>query len=358
MSIRRKYAKTTFLSTILTNVGFIINLIYGRILADTISQANMGIIAAMTTLSRIILSLSLFGIHYTITQKTSFSIGKGQDERAKHILAKGLVIFYAISIPISILLSLVSLFILNNYFFFDLYAFSGILILYLVLLLTLRGQSDAMNSMVETDRAVVLTNLRRWTSWGLSLWFLFFLASFIGIFYGWIISVGLFIIIGAVFITKYFHGAKINLGLPTKTYLTFGLAIFGASVVRLFGQYIDQLFILALMTQEELARYFLVVRITGALFDFAISLISGIVALLAVLVGISLTRMQNAHLAVIRFVLVISAPIFIAVAAFGEPLATLFMGPQYLGSGILLSILMGCLITPICWFLKLPCLII
>ena len=93
------------------------------------------------------------------------------------------------------------------------------------------------------------------------------------------------------------------------------------------------------MTQEELARYFLVVRITGALFDFAISLISGIVALLAVLVGISLTRMQNAHLAVIRFVLVISAPIFIAVAAFGEPLATLFMGPQYLGSGILLSIL-------------------
>jgi O-antigen/teichoic acid export membrane protein len=196
-----------------------------------------------------------------------------------------------------------------------------------------------MSSMAETDNTVVFTNLRRYLSWFLSLFLLFLLLSFVGIIFGWILSLAIFIIMGSFVVARYVRGVKIRDGLPVSTYLTFGLPIFVAAVIRLFGRYIDQLYVLAIMTPEELARYFLVVRLSGALTDFSLSLVAGVFALLAVLVGTSLERMQQAHSAVLRFVLVISTPLFLAVAAFGEPLALLFIGPNYIGSGILLSIL-------------------
>jgi O-antigen/teichoic acid export membrane protein len=299
----------------------------------------MAIIAALVTLATVIEGIAIFGITYTITQKTSSSIGQGDTDAAKSVLVKGLIIYYAVSIPFAIFLTLLSIFVLANLFFTNLFMWSGLLITYIILLLLLRSESNAMNSMVETDKAVVFTNLRRYLSWGLSLGLLFFLMSFVGVIYGWIYSVFIFVVIGIFLIARYFTGAQLSNGLPTSTYLTFGLSVFGASVIRLIGRYFDQLYVLALMAPEELAQYFLVVRITGGLYDFAISLIAGIVAILSMLVGISLTRMRNAHEAVMRFVLVISAPIYLAVAAFGEPLALLFLGPRYLGSGILLSIL-------------------
>lgn len=339
MAIRKTYARTAAFSFILTVVGFVINIFYGRILADILLESEMGTIAALVTLAAVIEGIAIFGITYTITQKTSSSIGKGEIDAAKDILSKGVIVLYAVSIPFSIFLTFLSLFVLNNFFFYNLFMWSGLLIPYIVLLLILRSESNAMNSMIETDKAVVFTNLRRYLSWGLSLGFLFYLMSFVGIIYGWILSITIFVIIGIFLIAKYFVGAHPSDGLPTATYLTFGLSVFGASVIRLVSRYFDQLYVLALMAPEELAQYFLVVRITGGLYDFAISLIAGIVAILGVLVGISLTRMQNAHSAVVRFVIVISAPIYIAVAAFGEPLALLFLGPRYLGSGILLSIL-------------------
>jgi O-antigen/teichoic acid export membrane protein len=308
-------------------------------LADILLVSEMGTIAALVTLAAVIEGIAIFGITYTITQKTSSSIGKGEVDAAKGILAKGLIVFYAVSIPLSIVLTYLSFFVLENFFFYNLFMWSGLLIPYIVLQLLLRSEANAMNSMVETDKSVVFTNIRRYLSWGLSLGFLFFLVSFVGVIYGWILSTAIFVIIGIFLIAKYFNGARLSDGLPTATYLTFGLSVFGASLVRLMGRYFDQLFVLALMAPEELAQYFLVVRITGSLYDFAISLVAGIVAILSVLVGVSLARMQNAHSAIIRFVLVISAPIYLAVAAFGEPLATLFLGPNYIGSGILLSIL-------------------
>jgi len=339
MAIRRTYARTAAFSFFLTVVGFVINIVYGRILADTLLESEMGIIAALVTLASVIEGIAIFSITYTITQKTSSSLGQGDTDAAKGILVKGLIVYYAVSIPFSISLTLISLFVLETLFFTNLFMWSGLLISYIVLLLLLRSESNAMNSMVETDKAVVFTNLRRYLSWGLSLGFLFYLMSFVGVIYGWIISVFIFVIIGSFLIAKYFKGTRLTNGLSTSTYLTFGLSIFGASVIRLIGRYFDQLYVLALMTPEELAQYFLVVRITGGLYDFAVSLIAGIIAILSMLVGISLKRMQNAHEAVLRFVLVISAPIYLAVAAFGEPLALLFLGPRYLGSGILLSIL-------------------
>lgn len=339
MAIRRTYARTAAFSFLLTIVGFVINVIYGRILADVLFESEMGIIAALATLAAVIEGIAIFGITYTITQKTSSSIGKGESQAAKGILAKGLIVYYAVSIPLSIVLLYLSFFVLNTFFFSNLFMWSGLLITYIILQLLLRSESDSMNSMVETDRAVVFSNLRRYLSWGLSLGLLFFLMNFVGVIYGWILSTTIFVIIGIFLITKYFVGARLRDGLPTATYLTFGLSIFGASVVRILGRYFDQLYVLALLTPEALAQYFLVVRITGGLFDFAVSLIAGIIAILSVLMGVSLTRMQNAHIAVIRFVLVISAPIYLAVAAFGEPLALLFLGPRYLGSGVLLSIL-------------------
>ncbi|MFX1318092.1 MAG: hypothetical protein ACFE9D_05055 [Promethearchaeota archaeon] len=339
MAIRRTYARTAAFSFFLTIVGFIINIFYGRILADVLLESEMATIAALVTLSTVIEGVAIFGITYTITQKTSSSIGKGETDAAKGILAKGLIVFYTVSIPLSLVLTFMSFFVLNTFFFVNLFMWSGLLVTYIILQLLLRSESDSLNSMVETDRAVVFSNLRRYLSWGLSLGLLFLLMSFVGIIFGWILSTAIFVVIGVVLITKYFSGARLTDGLPTATYLTFGLSIFGASVIRLLGRYFDQLYVLALLTPEELAQYFLVVRITGGLYDFAVSLIAGIVAILSMLVGISLTRMHNAHTAVLRFVLVISAPIYLAVAAFGEPLALLFIGPRYLGSGPLLTIL-------------------
>ncbi len=339
MAIRRTYAKTAVLSTILTNLGFIINLVYGRIIADTIPQADMGIIAAIATLATIIEGIAVFGITYTITQKTSSTVGKGEVDKAKGILAKGLLVFYAVTIPLSIILCLSTLFILYFFFFYNLFFWGGLLFLYILLLLVMRSESESMSSMAETDNTVVFTNLRRYLSWFLSLLFLFLLLSFVGVIFGWVLSLAIFIVMGSFVVARYVRGAKIRNGLPVRTYLTFGIPIFVAAVIRLFGRYIDQLYVLALMTSEELARYFLVVRLTGALTDFSLSLVAGVFALLAVLVGTSLERMQQAHGAVLRFVLVISTPLFLAVAAFGEPLALLFIGPNYVGSGILLSIL-------------------
>jgi O-antigen/teichoic acid export membrane protein len=339
MAIRRTYARTAALSTILTNLGFIINLIYGRILADTIHPANMGTIAAIATLASLIEGIAVFGITYTITQKTSSTLGKGDVDKAKGILAKGLLVFYAVSIPLSIVLCLSTLLILYLFFFYNLFFWGGLLLLYIILLIVMRSESESMSSMAETDNTVVFTNLRRYLSWFLSLFLLFALLSFIGVIYGWILSLVIFVIIGSVVVARYVRGAKIRIGLPVATYLTFGIPIFLASVIRLFGRYIDQLYVLALMAPEELAQYFFVVRITGALTDFSLSLVAGVFALLALLVGISMERMQQAHGAVLRFVLVISTPLFIAVAAFGEPIALLFLGVNYPGSGILLSIL-------------------
>lgn len=338
MAIRRTYARTAALSTILTNLGFIINLIYGRILAD-IPQADMGIIAAIATLATLIEGIAVFGITYTITQKTSSTLGKGDVDKAKGILAKGLVVFFAVSIPFSIVLCLSTLLLLYLFFFYNLFFWGGLLLLYIILLLVMRSESESMSSMTETDHNVVFTNLRRYLSWFLSLFLLFLLLSFMGVIFGWILSLVIFIIMGSFVVARYVRGAKIRNGLPVATYLTFGIPIFVAAVIRLFGRYIDQLYVLALMTPEELARYFLVIRLSGALTDFSLSLVAGVFALLAVLVGTSLERMQRAHGAVLRFVLVISTPLFLAVAAFGEPLALLFIGPNYIGSGILLSIL-------------------
>jgi O-antigen/teichoic acid export membrane protein len=339
MAIRRTYAKTAAFSFILTIVGFVINIVYGRIIADILPESDMGTIAALVTLATVIEGIAIFGITYTITQKTSSSIGRSEVEVAKGILAKGLIIFYATSIPFSVILTLLCFFVLSSFFFYNLFIWSGLLIPYIVLLILLRSESTAMDCMVETDKSVVFTNLRRYLSWGLSLGFLFFLMNFVGIIYGWLLSTSLFVIIGIFLVSKYFSGVNLRDGLPSGTYLTFGLLIFAASVVRLIGRYFDQLFILALLTPEDLAQYFLVARITGSLFEFSVSLIAGIIAILSVLVGASLNRMYNAHSAVMRFVLVISAPLYLTVAAFGEALTTLFLGPRYIGSGILLSIL-------------------
>ncbi len=339
MAIRQTYARTAALSTILTNLGFIINLIYGRILADAIHPTNMGTIAALATLASLIEGIAVFGITYTITQKTSSTLGKGDVDKAKGILAKGLLVFYAVSIPLSIVLCFSTLLILYLFFFYNLFIWGGLLLLYIIFLLVTRSESESMSSMAETDNAVVFTNLRRYLTWFLSLFLLFTLLSFIGVIYSWIISLAVFAIIGSFVVARYVRGAKISIGLPTTTYLAFGIPIFLASAIRLFGRYIDQLYVLALMTPAELAQYYFVVRITGALTDFSLSLVAGIFALLALLVGISLERMRKAHGAVLRFVLVISTPLFIAVAAFAEPVTILFLGANYPGSGILLSIL-------------------
>ncbi|MFX0080026.1 MAG: hypothetical protein ACFE8O_12390, partial [Candidatus Hermodarchaeota archaeon] len=250
MAIRRTYARTAAFSFLLTIVGFVINIIYGRIIADVLFESEMGIIAALATLAAVIEGIAIFGITYTITQKTSSSIGKGESQTAKGILAKGLIVYYAVSIPLSTVLLYLSFFVLNTYFFSNLFMWSGLLITYIILQLLLRSESDSMNSMVETDRAVVFSNLRRYLSWGLSLGLLFFLMNFVGIIYGWILSTTIFVIIGIFLIAKYFVGARLSDGLPTTTYLMFGLSIFGASVVRILGRYFDQLYVLALLTPE------------------------------------------------------------------------------------------------------------
>jgi len=69
MAIRRKYARTAFLSTLLTNAGFIVSFIYGRILADTPPPSDMRIVAALSTTTRLILGVSTFGILYTIPKR-------------------------------------------------------------------------------------------------------------------------------------------------------------------------------------------------------------------------------------------------------------------------------------------------
>jgi len=339
MAIRRKYARTAFLSTVLTNAGFIMSFIYGRILADTLPPSDMGIVAALSTTTRLILGVSTFGILYTITQKASSMEGKGGAITSRSIMAKGLCVFYAVGLPFSVVLIYFSLLAL------DLAAWIGLMCLYMILLLFLLSQRTSMNSMVETDKAVVFSGLRQWTQWGMSLglaflvFFILGLPAFIGVIYGWVISAGLFVIIGFILIAKHLRDAKIESGLPISTYLTFGLPVFGAYVLRLMGQQIDKIYVMTLMTREELAQYFLVARIAGALNDFASSLTTGLVALLAVLFGISITRMQRAHAAVVRFILVISTPLYIAVAAFSDPVAALLLGPQYPNAGIYLSLL-------------------
>jgi O-antigen/teichoic acid export membrane protein len=333
MTIRRKYAKTALFSTILTNVGFIINMVYGRILADAIPPSDMGIIAALNTLASLILVLSYFGILYTINQKTAFSIGKNEVANARAILKKGVLVFYAVSFAICIVTSYFLLFLSG------LLVWMGFFTIFLIFMLVIRSQSTIMNGMVDTDRAVVFTNLQRWSQWGLSLFLLFFLGSFVGVIFGWIGAVILFAIIGAILAVNYFKGREIGSALPLKTYLTFGLPLYISSVISHLGSQIDRLYVLVFMTSEELARYFLIARITSALNEFSLSWITGVVALLAVLQGINLLRMQKAHSAIVRFVLLITTPLFIAIAVFGEPIAILLIGTNYLGSGIFMSIL-------------------
>ncbi|MFX0168067.1 MAG: hypothetical protein ACFE89_01815 [Candidatus Hodarchaeota archaeon] len=335
MGIRSKYARTALLSTILSNAGFVINLIYGKILAVVITNLDeVGIIAALNTVATLVLGLSTLGILYTVTQKAAASQGKGDDKTARSIIWKGSLIYYVTSLPLGAVLLFVFLITQNLLIWFIPMA------IFLLLGLVMSSQRTAMNSMVEPDKGVVFSGFYRWTQWGLSLglMYLFIFLSvpyfFIGIIYGWVVSTILFSIIGYLLTSKYVKDVDRKLSPSSMVYLSFGLPVFGAYVVRLVGQQIDKLFIMyttGLIDPSILANYFFAARIGSALNEFSFSLTAGLVALLGVLFGISKIRMQRAHAAVLRFLLVITIPFYTAIAAFGEPIIILLLDPKYFG---------------------------
>ncbi len=343
MGLRAKYARTAVLSTVLTNLGFIMNLLYGKVLAVLIPIAQADIIGILNTLTTLILGASSFGILYTITQKAP-SIGKGDPNKARHIIWRGSLIYYAASIPFSFILLFFSLWTQN------LLIFLIPMVLFIALSMLRKSQRIAMDSMLETEKGVLFTGLYSWTQWGCSLAILLLFLHwnisdfYVGVIFGWVTSNILFAIIGIALVQKYFRGAKASLALPIITYLSFGLPIFGAYVIQLLGQQIDKLFLMALnafgiIPAGVFANYFFAARISSALNEFAMSFTRGLVALLALLFGMNLQRMQNAHSAVIRFILLISTPLYLAVAAFGEVFIVLLIDPKYAGIQIFLPFL-------------------
>jgi O-antigen/teichoic acid export membrane protein len=344
MGLRAKYARTAVLSTVLTNLGFIMNLLYGKVLAVLIPIAQMDIIGILNTLTTLILGASSFGILYTITQKAP-SIGKGDPNKARHIIWRGSLTYYVVSIPFSFILLFFSLWSQN------LLIFLIPMVLFIMLSMLRRSQRIAMDGMLETEKGVLFTGLYSWAQWGCSLGILLLFLHwnisdfYVGIIYGWVTSNIFFAIIGIALVQKYFRGAKASLGLPIITYLSFGLPVFGAYVIQLLGQQIDKLFLMALNALGVIpigvfANYFFAARISSSLNEFAMSFTRGLVALLALLFGMNLQRMQNAHSAVIRFILLISTPLYLAVAAFGEVFIVLLIDPtKYAGIQIFLPFL-------------------
>jgi O-antigen/teichoic acid export membrane protein len=343
MGLRSKYAKTALLSTILTYAGFVFNLIYGKILAVVITDVNqMGIIAALNTVATLVLGLSTLGILYTITQKASKSHGAGDNQTARSIIWKGTLVYYVSSLPLAAILVLGFLMTLNLLVWFI------PMVIFLLSGLIMSSQRTAMNSMVEPDKGVVFSGFYRWSQWGLSLglMYLFIFLSlpdfFVGIIYGWVVSTVVFCLIGFLLTSKYMRSVDRKLSPQTTLFLTFGLPVFGAYVLRLIGQQIDKLFIMyttGLVDPSILANYFFAVRIASQLNAFSFSLTAGLVALLGVLYGINELRMQRAHAAVLRFLLVITVPFYAAIAAFGEPIIILLLDPRYFGIRTFLPIL-------------------